>query len=183
MHRTLACKKAHEMKAKMEDMMSKGKIPSEAEMAEYNNVYEFCKHMAGDAMWMGYNKELRGAIYPEELAHKCLTEDQAKEWVDSMYHKTMSGDMVKGEKWNIHTTTKVLEDAGFVFNENARPIEGYVLLNMMWHDHYKSAYKAGMENEPAFYVALAIDDLDDDDAEIPIKEKLYIKHYMMHHVG
>lgn len=173
-----SCKTAKEMIARYDEMIMDNQSPSIKDMADYNTAMQFYQNMTADHTWKGYNRDVKGAIYPQDLIGHELTEVQAKNWVADMHHKTMSGEIVRGEKWNMATTTKVLEDNGMVFTEDCRPIEGYIAMHCAWHDFYKSAYNAGMENEPKFYVSLATDILEDDDAKHSPKQKMYIKHYM-----
>ena len=176
MHNCKACKDAKSMLMKMDEMLKEGRHPTTAEMAEYNTVSDFCDRMMKDKMWMMYNRETRGAIYPDDTK-KVFDAECATKWVDSMYHKTTSGAKVHGEHWDMATTTKVLEGAGVDFSTITLE-EGYIIMNMMWHDHYRSAVAAGMENNPEFYIALALDMINDDDSNVSVHDWLVIKYKM-----
>ena len=173
-----SCKTAKEMIARYDEMIMDNQAPSIKDMADYNTAMQFYQNMTADHTWKGYNRDVKGAIYPVDLLGRGLTEKQAEDWVSYMYHKTINGEVVKGEKWAITTTTKVLGDCGMVFTDNCTPIEGYVAMHKAWHDFYKSAYDTNMENEPKFYVSLAMCLLQDDDSKHSTKEKMYVEHYM-----
>ncbi len=174
-----SCETAKRMMTEYDEMILDNQDPSLEDMLAYNTVMTFYENLMNDKAWMDYHRDVKGAIYISDLIGKKLTEEQAKEWVQSMYHIAKSGQKMKGEKWNIDVTSRVLEEHGLVFNDACRPIEGYLAMNMAWHDHYNSAVVADMENEPKFYVALAKDCLIDDDAKHTAAERMYIKHYMI----
>lgn len=177
MHNCKACKDAKAILAKMDEMLLDGKHPTPAEMAEYNDVADFCDRLMARKSWKKYHRDVEGAIYPEDLKSTVFDAECAHNWVHGMYHKTTSGTNVSGEHWDMGTTTAALKGAGIDFT-HITPEEGYIIMNMMWHDHYRSAVAADMENTPEFYIALALDMIDDDDAVVSVHDKLAIKYHM-----
>ena len=93
----------------------------------------------------------------EKHGKKHLTEQTAKEWVDSM--ENPDDKSKPGEHWNMAQTTQVLKQMKLPYD----PVEFYVVMNMMYSDYFGVAKKYGQATNTDFFVDMTKAWLDDSD--------------------
>lgn len=93
----------------------------------------------------------------EKHSKKHLTEQTAKEWVDSM--ENPEDKSKPGEHWNMAQTTQVLKQMKLPYD----PVEFYAVMNMMYSDYFGVAKKYGQSTNTDFFVDLTKAWLDDSD--------------------
>ncbi len=162
-----ACNLAESRLMEAMQMIEDGMELSIQQMADVVHVQEFCALM---------HKHHGLAEMAETRYNMPLTSHDLESWVHGMHHKTRSGDVVNGAKWSIEETNKVAESVGIKF-EHITPMEFWAVMNMVWHDYYKSAVAANMLENPEFYVSLAKDFMFDDDSDKTPSEKIRDYYY------
>lgn len=93
----------------------------------------------------------------EKHGKKHLTEQTAKEWVDSM--ENPEDKSKPGEHWNMAQTTQVLKQMKLPYD----PVEFYAVMNMMYSDYFGVAKKYGQSTNTDFFVDMTKAWLDDSD--------------------
>lgn len=153
---TKACKLGQERMKEAMSMIDNGMELSIAQMADVVHVHEFC--------------ELMGK-HSDNHTDCRLSDDELTAWVESMCHNLANGTKMQGAKWTEEQTTEVATAYNIEFTHITSK-EFWAVMNMVYHDYYKSAVEAGILDVVKFYLSLAKDFMFDDDGKVPHK-KIY----------
>lgn len=167
MHRSKACAQAHEMKAKMEDMILHDKDVTIKEMMEFNAVYDFCRNMARGSVYIENAHDSHEMKKTDHKETHRITKEMANKWLASMEND----DGSTGAHWTIQETNKVAELCNVKF-EHIKDYEWNVVMNMMYSDHYHTAKSCNKQSDVVFFGSLAKEFLFDKDGKAP-SERLY----------
>ncbi len=164
------CEQAEETKNKLHEKELAGeRLNYDTALKVFLSDY-MCNRAYKEAEWVERNELYRGAVYPDTCSIE-LSDEDIKNWVNSMYHKLSNGAIIKGEHWDFDTSHRVGKESGVDF-ALVKPMYWYAVLNMMWHDRQATALMTKMESNPNYFIASAKEFLFDDDSKMSADERV-----------